>query len=92
MGTDAKERIRIGMPCQEGAATNIQATNRSLHPGGVNVAFADGGARFIPNSIGLGTVSNITDANALDNFSELGVWDKLVLSSDGQSIDAESIQ
>ena len=92
LGTDAKERIRIGLPCQEGAMTNVQATNRSLHPGGVNVAFADGGARFIPNTVALGTVSNITDANALDKFSELGVWDRLVLSSDGQSIDADALQ
>ncbi len=92
MGMNPKERIIAGLPCQDGAATNIQATNRSLHPGGVNVAFADGGARFIPNSVSLGTVSNITDANALDTFSELGVWDRLILSSDGQSIDANSLQ
>ena len=92
LGMNPQERTRIGMSCKEGSSANIQATNRSLHPGGVNLAFADGGARFIPNSISLGTVSNITDPNSLASFSQLGVWDKLILSSDGQSIDAESIQ
>ena len=93
LAMDVKERTRIGMPCTDGSSANIQATNRSLHPGGVNVAFADGGARFIPNSIGLGTVSDITDANALDSIGkELGVWDRLILSSDGQPIDAEALQ
>lgn len=92
LGMDLKERTRTGMPCTEGTNSNIQATNRSSHPGGINVAFADGGARFIPNSISLGTVLNATNENALDSFTDLGVWDKLILCSDGHSIDAESIQ
>lgn len=92
VGMVAKERTRIGMPCTDGTSVNIQATNRSLHPGGVNVAFADGGARFIPNSIGLGTVVNATSADAIEKNVQLGVWDKLILCSDGQSIDADSLQ
>ena len=93
LSMDAMERTRIGLPCSDGSTSNIQATNRSLHPGGVNVAFADGGARFIPNTVALGTVSNVTQPNALDSIGEeLGVWDRLILCSDGQAIDAESIQ
>lgn len=93
LSMDAKERTRIGLPCTDGSTGNIQATSRSTHPGGVNVAFVDGNARFISNTIGVGTVlNNVSNANALDSFSALGVWDKLILSNDGQPIDAESIQ
>ena len=92
MGMDVKERTRIGMPCTDGSSSNIQATSRSLHPGGVNVAFVDGNVRFISDSIGQGTVLNATNPDALDSFYQLGVWDKLILSNDGQPIDAESIQ
>ena len=89
---DPKERTRIGLPCTDGTNANIQATNRSLHPGGVNVAFADGGARFIPTSVSLGTIKNATSADAIESNVQLGVWDKLILCSDGQSIDADSLQ
>lgn len=89
---DPKERTRIGMPCTDGSSSNIQATNRSSHPGGVNVALVDGSSRFIADTVSLGTISSATSPNALDSVYELGVWDRLVLSSDGQTIDAESIQ
>ena len=92
LGMDAKERTRIGMPCTDGSNANLQATNRSSHTGGVNIAFADGSAKFIPDSISLGTVLTATAPAALDTFSKLGVWDRLVLSADGQTIDGESIQ
>ena len=93
LGMDVKERTRIGLPCTDGSNSNIQATNRSSHSGGVNLAFADGNARFISDTINLGEVLNITDADALDSTAiTLGVWDRLILSSDGQPIDAESIQ
>ena len=92
LGMAATERTRIGLPCTDGSNANLQATNRSSHPGGVNVAFADGSTRFIPESVSLGTILNATAPSALDAFSKLGVWDRLVLSADGQTIDGESIQ
>ncbi len=94
LAMDVKERTRIGLPCTDGSTSNVQATNRSLHSGGVNVAFADGNTRFISDSIGLGDVLSGTNvqADALDSFYKLGVWDKLILSCDGQPIDAESLQ
>lgn len=92
LGMDPKERTRIGMPCTDGSSSNIQATNRSSHPGGVNIAMVDGSSRFIADTVSLGTISSATSPNALDSVYELGVWDRLVLSSDGQTIDAESIQ
>ena len=94
LAMDTKERTRIGLPCTDGSTSNIQATNRSSHSGGVNLAFADGNTRFISDSIGLGTVvPSITQPTGLDTIGkQLGVWDRLILSSDGQPIDAEAIQ
>lgn len=39
-----------GMGCQPGA-NSYQVTTKSLHPGGVNLGFADGSVRFITNNI-----------------------------------------
>ncbi len=72
--------IGQGMSCDTQAA-DWQQTARSLHPGGVNVALADGSSRFISDFITVGSVGTTQPAN-------LGVWDKLNLSSDGQAIDA----
>jgi prepilin-type processing-associated H-X9-DG protein len=44
---------------------------RSLHPGGVNVAMADGSVRFVSNSVNLTTWQNlgvIADGNVLGEF------------------------
>ncbi len=41
--------------CVNTSRTKGLVSARSYHPGGVNVAFADGGVRFIPNTIALTT-------------------------------------
>jgi prepilin-type processing-associated H-X9-DG protein len=50
-----------------------------MHGGGVNVCLADGSVRFVSDFIELGTPGTPPGC--------LGVWDKLNLSNDGQSID-----
>jgi prepilin-type processing-associated H-X9-DG protein len=42
------------MPCVDYVDVNQQVTARSLHPGGVHVAFLDGGVRFISDEIDRG--------------------------------------
>ncbi len=73
----------LGMPCSDdnGATSwaNWQQTARSLHAGGVNVCLADGSVRFIADFINVGT--------GPDN---IGLWDRLSLSADGDLIDPNS--
>jgi hypothetical protein len=66
----------LEMPCYTGNNPNVQQTARSMHPCGVNVCLCDGSVRFISDFIELGT-----------SATNLGVWDKLILSNDGQAID-----
>ncbi len=69
--------IALGMSCSSGNWPNWQQTVRSLHDSGAWVVFADGSTHYISDFINKGT-----DAN------DLGVWDKLNLSSDGQNVSA----
>jgi prepilin-type N-terminal cleavage/methylation domain-containing protein len=77
-----KALIRLGMPCWSGNNPDTQQTARSMHPAGVNMCLCDGSVHFISDFIDLGT-------NALNGGVPprcLGVWDKLNLSNDGQSL------
>lgn len=78
----AVQLTQMGMPCDKASTANRQQTVRSLHGSGANVCFADGSIHFISDFIELGTDSSN------DNPPNLGVWDKLNLSNDGQPIDA----
>ncbi len=79
----ASKLVAIGMPCSTGNLT--QQTARSMHPGGVNVCFADGSVHFISDSVELGPSnqgSAITTPSS-PAAAKLGIWDKLLLSNDG---------
>jgi prepilin-type N-terminal cleavage/methylation domain-containing protein/prepilin-type processing-associated H-X9-DG protein len=78
----AVELVQMGMACDKGSSANRQQTARSLHTSGANVCFADGSVHFISDFVELGSDS------ASDSPPNLGVWDKLNLSSDGQPLDA----
>jgi prepilin-type processing-associated H-X9-DG protein len=72
--------VRAGMPCWPGNGPDWQQTARSLHPQGVNVCFCDGSVRFISDFVQLGVQYGPQAP------SSLGVWDKLNLSNDGETI------
>ncbi len=88
--------IQRGMSCATGNLS--QQTARSMHPGGVNTVFADGSVHFISDSVEVGSPGQATailaaistaqqvSAGTITNappFTGLGVWDKLLLPSDG---------
>lgn len=75
----AERLAQMGMPCADGSRPNYQQTARSMHPGGVHVAMADGSVHFISNYVQTGT-----------SQTNLGVWDRLNLSADGLPISSGS--
>jgi prepilin-type N-terminal cleavage/methylation domain-containing protein/prepilin-type processing-associated H-X9-DG protein len=70
---------RMGMSCWIGD-DGSQQTARSMHAGGVNVCLCDGSVRFLSEFVELGTPGTPPKC--------LGIWDKLLLSGDGQTVDA----
>ncbi len=71
---DFDQLVIIGMACYN-SSNNSQATARSSHPGGVQTAFCDGSVHWISDGISVGT-----------SETDLGVWDKVLLSCDGFSL------
>jgi prepilin-type processing-associated H-X9-DG protein len=66
-----------------GAASN-QAAPRSLHVGGVNVAFCDGSVAFITENVQTHTGEyNIAYDPQGDGYRDYGVWEKIMCSQDG---------
>ena len=88
-GINDNERARLGMPCDKSGSANIRATARSMHPGGVNVAFADGSAHWISNEIDIS--KSVVPPKATitkSDDTQFSVWDCLLLSKDGKTISA----
>jgi len=84
----ATQLIRLGMSCFLSDYTPQQQTARSMHVGGVYTCFADGSVHWISDFVQLGTAIGPPGTNG--SPPTLGIWDKLNLSNDGQSIDASS--
>ncbi len=70
---------RLGMSCWI-SDDGSQQTARSMHAGGVNVCLCDGSIRFLSEFVELGTPGTPPKC--------LGIWDELLLSADGQTVDA----
>ncbi len=70
---------KMGMACSNGNWPNWQQTVRSMHSGGGYCCFADGSVRWISDFVQTGT-----------DQANLGVWDRLNLSSDGQTVSGKN--
>lgn len=60
-------------------------TPTSDHPGGVNVAMADGSVRFISETIDTGNLSVVAPAPTASGRSPYGVWGALGTKSGGET-------
>lgn len=65
-----------------GGSGSNQAAPRSLHAGGVNVAFADGSVTFITENIATHK-GEYNIAYDRDGYLDFAVWEKIMSSSDG---------
>ncbi len=79
-----------GMGCNHRRTKSTQATARSLHPGGVNVAMCEGSVHYISNDIDHGSNTDPADNGVPDDPSKLHVWERLMVSRDGQVIDGNA--
>jgi prepilin-type N-terminal cleavage/methylation domain-containing protein len=76
--------VKLGMSCSTGPWPNWQQTVRSMHVGGAFVCLCDGSVRFINDYIEVGT--DVSSPHPPSTPRNLGVWDKLNLSADGETI------
>ncbi|MHC4176630.1 MAG: DUF1559 family PulG-like putative transporter [Planctomycetota bacterium] len=74
-----EEVARKGMSCSGLDWPNVQQTARSCHEGGVYVCMADGRVRWISDYIEV----------SVNDPSHFSVWDRLMLSNDGNPISAD---
>jgi hypothetical protein len=59
-----------GMPCQENApAASLEATSRSMHPGGVHVMLLDGSAQFVSENVNPAVWHDLHSRNTVEMFN-----------------------
>ncbi len=77
----AEEMAELGMGCysETYSSPNRQAAPRSMHPGGIQVALADGSVHWISDFI-----------ETSSSYHKNSVWDKLNLAADGSTIDVDA--
>ncbi len=85
IGVNSTEAARLGMPCT--GSSNIRATTRSMHKGGVNAAFADGSVHWISDGIDISksVVPDSQEFTGVQSETQFTIWDCLLLSKDGKS-------
>ena len=79
------ELSRLCMGVQAGLEESGQSVARSLHPGGINVAMADGSVRFISDFVQTGdfVISGAGVSEDQVNDEEFLLWQRLNTSRDG---------
>ncbi len=76
------------MGCNRGGGGNSQAVPRSNHVGGVFVCMVDGSVQFISDFIETLQIWDLTPAAVRPG--ELGVWQRLNASADGEVVNSEN--
>ena len=91
IGVNSTEAARLGMPCS--GNSNIRATARSMHKGGVNAAFADGSVHWISDGINISKSvdPNIGEFTGQSTETKFTIWDCLLLSKDGKSFSSSDL-
>ena len=74
------------MGCHYSHGNNRQAAVRSMHLGGVFIAFVDGSVHWISDFV------NISGTNINASPPRYSVWDRLMLSKDGQNVQLEDFE
>lgn len=78
-GVDQMARLGMGCYRNTSGSPNRQAGARSMHPGGIHVALADGSVQWINDYIEVSTTHNY-----------VSVWDRLNMPTDGTIVDADA--
>lgn len=91
IGVNSAEAARLGMPCT--GSSNIRATARSMHNGGINAAFADGSVHWISNDINISKSvdPDIGEFNGEQTETKYSIWDCLLLSKDGKTFSMQDL-
>jgi prepilin-type N-terminal cleavage/methylation domain-containing protein/prepilin-type processing-associated H-X9-DG protein len=76
MQTGSNALAGTGMPCSGVDIYNSQQTARSLHSGGVYVAFADGSVHWISDLV----------QSSPSSLGDPAIWDRLISSGDGKLV------
>lgn len=72
----------LNMGCYPGGETYWQgATARSMHAGGLFISLADGSVRWVTDFVDV----------MPSTMAALSVWDRIMLSADGQNVSADSL-
>jgi len=71
-----------------GSGSSSQAGPRSMHPGGIHAAFADGSATFITDSIATHAPEwNFVYRDPPTEFKDYAAWEKITCAQDGGTVD-----
>ena len=91
IGINNTEAARLGMPCT--GSSNIRATSRSMHSGGINAAFADGSVHWISNEIDIGRSvdPDIGEFTGSQTETKYTIWDCMLLSKDGKTFSMQDL-